>query len=83
GRAKEEIVKKTSLLDTRAERAAAGRAAAGRERRISFRATTRAARGKFQTFLLKQVRAWLYRYTKTKLFGFLRAKSWAAQSAAH
>ena len=36
-----------------------------------------------QKFLLKWVRAWLYKYTITKLFGFLRARSWAAHSAAH
>ncbi len=50
GRAKEKIVKKTSLLDTRARRAAAGR-----ERTIWFRATTRAARGQ-SGFCSKKVR---------------------------
>ena len=50
GRAKEKIVKKTSLLDTRAERAAAGR-----ERTIWFRATTRSARGQ-SGFCSKKVR---------------------------
>mgnify|MGYP006999719749 CR=1 FL=1 len=50
GRAKEKIVKKTSLLDTRAKRAAAGR-----ERTIWFRATTRSARGQ-SGFCSKKVR---------------------------
>ncbi len=50
GRAKEKIVKKTSLLDTRAKRAAAGR-----ERTIWFRATTRVARGQ-SGFSSKKVR---------------------------
>ena len=50
GRAKGKIVKKTSLLDTRAKRAAAGR-----ERTIWFRATTRAARGQ-SGFCSKKVR---------------------------
>ena len=50
GRAKEKIVKKTSLRGTRAERAAAGR-----ERTILFRATTRAVRGQ-SGFCSKKVR---------------------------
>jgi len=50
GRAKSKNVKKMFLLDTRAERAAAGR-----ERSIWFRATTRSARGQ-SGFCSKKVR---------------------------
>jgi len=72
GRAKEKIVKKTSLLDTRAERAAAGR-----ERRSWFRTTTRAARGQSE-FCSKKVRISSNRHHQIELVASLGASPLAS-----
>ena len=72
GRAKEKIVKKTSLLDTRARRAAAGR-----ERTIWFRATTRAARGQ-SGFCSKKVRISSNRHHQIELVASLGASPLAS-----
>ena len=72
GCAKEKIVKKTSLLDTRAKRAAAGR-----ERTIWFRATTRSARGQ-SGFCSKKVRISSNRHHQIELVASLGASPLAS-----